>query len=228
MIALLGDIHGSVEALLSGARSAHKSGATLLIQVGDFGVYPSYFDALCEAADLSPIPIYFIDGNHEHYPMVRSWPSSTPTTFGTDLTYIPRGTVLELDGLRVGFLGGAGSIDYAYRTAGGDWFPDDEQIKDHEVERLVASGPVDVLVTHTPPRSVIDQFFDTTPAKAASARRMFGAALDWTDPSADKVQAAWDALNRPMLYCGHMHRAISLPGVRVLNINELVLHKGAA
>ena len=223
-IALLGDIHGDARTLLARAKSAAEQGATVLIQVGDFGVYKFSLDALVEAAGASPIPILFIDGNHEDYRMVGAFPTSEPKEIAPKLTYVPRGSVLYVENIRIGFLGGAGSIDYNYRTKDSDWWPDAEQIKDGEVERLLSAGEVDVLVTHTPPRSIIDRFFDTSPIKAQQARRMFGAAPDWTDPSADKVQRAWDALNRPPLFCGHMHRTVLYENVHILNIGEMTFY----
>lgn len=227
MIAFLGDIHGDAATLLAKARSAHKDGATALIQVGDFGVYKFCLDAFFELGPLSPIPIYFIDGNHEDYRIVRSWPSTEPKELVPGkLTYVPRGTVLTIGGLRVGFLGGAGSIDYNMRTEGSDWWPNEEQIKDEEVDKLIAAGPVDVLAVHTPPRGFIDRYFDTTPERARRSRLAFGAAPDWVDPSADKVQRAWEALGKPPLYCGHMHAAIRVTEkVRLLDINELAYHE---
>lgn len=226
MIALLGDIHTEAGLLRSATAKAFAAGASALIQVGDFGVYAFAWDSLTAVAKESPVPIYFIDGNHEHYPIIRSWPTTEAKQVAPKLTYVPRGLVLEIDGLRVGFLGGAGSIDYAFRKAGRNWFPEDEQIKDHEGAALCASGPVDLLVTHTPPRSTVNRFFDTSPEKAKQSRAMFGAAPDWTDPSADKVEAAWLTLGKPPLYCGHMHAAITDGNVRILNIGEVALFDG--
>ena len=225
-LGFLGDIHGDAPKLRHAAQQAKNKGATALIQVGDFGVYPSMMDALVAAAQSSPIPIYFIDGNHEHYPIINSWPSrGTKEIVAGKLTYVRRGEVLVIDGVRVGFLGGAGSIDHNYRTAGVSWFPMDEQIKDDEVDALLAAGPVDVLVTHTPPRSFIDAHFDTSPIRAALARKAFGASPDWTDPSADRVERAWVSLGRPPLYCGHMHIAIATPEIRLLGIDELAIYQ---
>lgn len=221
VIAIAGDIHGDSQLLNSALQKAVAAGAVALIQAGDFGVYPFTLEHLMAVAASSPIPVYFIDGNHEHYPIIKSWPSTECKTIAPNLTYVPRGVVLEIAGLRVGFLGGAGSIDYAYRKAGRDWFPNDEQIADASVDALIAAGPVDILITHTPPRSTVDKFFDISPARARASRRLFGAAPDWTDPSADKVQRAWEALGRPPLYCGHMHRAVEDYPVRILNIGEI-------
>lgn len=226
MIALLGDIHGYAGTLRNMAKLAAKKGASVMIQVGDFGVYEGTLANLIDAARQSPIPIYFIDGNHEDYRIIASWPKDEGfgdglVHLGEKLTYVPRGMVLELDGRRVGFLGGAGSIDYAYQKQGITWFEVEEQIKDIEVDLLVQQGPVDILVTHTPPRDFIDRHFDKTREDAIRARRFFGAADDWFDPSADKVQRAWEALGKPRLFCGHMHASLRDGVIRLLGVEEV-------
>lgn len=238
MIAFLGDIHGVSRSLEIAAARAYANGASALIQVGDFGVYPGLLGRLIGAARRSPIPIYFIDGNHEDFRMIRAWwdameadDVSVYHVVKDQLRYVRRGSVLTVDGRQVAFLGGAGSIDYAYRKLGTDWF-NEEQIADADVLRLELQAlgninlqalgkKVDLMVAHTPPRWFIDKHFDVTPARAAFVRRQFGVAPDWTDPSADKVQAAWESLGKPLLFCGHMHATIQDGNVRLLDCDGL-------
>jgi Icc-related predicted phosphoesterase len=229
-IALLGDIHGEAWVLDSFVAKAVNSVACF-IQVGDFGVYPTRLRYLIEAAQKSQVPIYFIDGNHEHFPIIMNWwkemdasGAVTHEVVPGKLIYVRRGAVLELGGRKIGFLGGAGSIDYAYRKLGESWFHE-EQIADSDVERLLANAKdgVDLLVTHCPPQDTITRLFDINPEIAARTRRGFGARPDWYDPSAHKVEYAWTKLGRPPLYCGHMHRTVEDGAVRILNINEVVI-----
>ncbi|MFD1846745.1 hypothetical protein ACFSFX_09065, partial [Arthrobacter flavus] len=63
----------------------------------------------------------------------------------------PTRTVIE--GLTVGGLGGAFSIDQKYRTEGKDWWPNEEPTPE-QAEQLLANGPVDILITHDVPVSV--------------------------------------------------------------------------
>jgi Icc-related predicted phosphoesterase len=231
MIALLGDIHGDVGALESACTRAAAEGATALIQVGDFGVYPQVLDWCKRVAYVSRIPIYFIDGNHEKFSMITPWwesmeidGSSTHHIVQNKLIYVRRGSVLKLYGRRIGFLGGAASIDFAYRSKGYDWF-DEEVIRQQDCDRLIKQAgdkPLDMLITHTPPQRIITKHFDNPPERALQVRNTFGAPANWSDPGAPRLDAAWEKLGFPMNYCGHMHRALIDGPCRILNINELV------
>ena len=116
MILLLGDIHGDVSRLRYGVQQATEAGAVALVQVGDLGLFPSHgrdtgFHAVCKA---SSIPIYFIEGNHDD---CTRWVKLTEVTRVWDdanLFYVPRGTVMELDGRTIAFMGGAISVCKAH------------------------------------------------------------------------------------------------------------------
>lgn len=58
-----------------------------------------------------------------------------------------------MEGLVVGGLGGAFSVDYHHRTEGKDWWPNEEPTQE-EAEKLVAGGPLDILITHDAPSGV--------------------------------------------------------------------------
>ena len=122
-----------------------------------------------------------------------------------NLIFVPRGTVLELDGRRIAFLGGGDSvIDRAYRRPDVDWWPE-ERVTMADVARLERAGRVDLLVCHTPPAFVY-HFFGFAP-----------------DPSALAVGQAWQLLGRPPVICGHLHKSQKVGCVRVLDELEVVL-----
>jgi hypothetical protein len=122
-----------------------------------------------------------------------------------NLVYVPRGTVLELDGRRIAFLGGGTSvIDRAERRADVDWWPE-EQVTMADVARFEGVGRVDFLVCHTPP-AFIYHFFQLRP-----------------DPSAVAVGQAWQLLGRPQVICGHLHRPREVGCVRVLGELEVLI-----
>lgn len=227
MIALLGDIHGDAAALrMLVARSAN-AGASCIIQLGDFGVYPSVFHRLTRVAKESPIPIYFIDGNHEDHAIIEAWPCEAGKyeVVKDKLIYLQRGTYHDIDGRLFACLGGAGSIDKAARLASNMHWSPGEQIRDEEVARLVNifEMPIAAMLTHTPPQEYINKWFDISPIRSAYVRRCFGAPEDWFDPSAHKVQEAWEKLGRPQLFCGHMHVQKRDEQVMILDIDQLVL-----
>lgn len=219
MIALLGDIHGEAWVLQKKTDAAVESGATALIQVGDFGVW-SWSWPKFAALDYK-LPVYFIEGNHEYFPMLycmdpdqRCFP-----TVPSQLHYQLRGTVATIDGKRIGFLGGGASVDKAWRTPGGDWFKE-EEISAADADKLLvnANGHIDLLVTHVPPQSITQKHFD------ANELRMFNLPPTWRDPSMDQVERVWQSLDKPPLICGHMHRSVydAEENVRILDINELI------
>jgi predicted phosphodiesterase len=223
-IALLGDVHGDWSAVVLAAQEAKREGASALIQVGDLG----WSASLLERAQNVPacLPVYAIDGNHEDFGWLAERTGGRTTTLASGLTFIARGDVCTIAGVRIAFLGGAESVDKKWRKTrfqapemSGEylWWPD-ERITYEQADRL-ASGPrVDLFVTHTPPDRVIRKHFPP------EGLRMFG--LDpatWTDPSALAVEAAWNVLGRPPLVCGHMHRAVRDENITILDINQLAL-----
>lgn len=212
MLAFLGDIHGSVHALRSACQYAEANGASALIQVGDLGLGPGELEHLRK----KPLrfPVYFIDGNHEYFELLQR---SQPTEITPYLWYVPRGSVLPLDGRLLGFLGGAGSIDKEYRIRARLRWDPREQIREEDVARFDAVERVDILVTHTPPYRVVDQNFDPL------SKLQFGVDLDWVDPSSVKVERVWAKLGYPPLLCGHMHRSVRDGNCQILNENECVL-----
>lgn len=206
----IGDTHIADLALAKMVADAQKD--SIVIQVGDIGFWPEWAYRFV----IPPRIMYFIEGNHDHIPSFQN--IKGPTTLWPNLVYVPRGTVREFENIRVGFLGGATSVDRRWRqhnTGFNGWY-DGEDITFDDVDRLIANGPVDLLVTHCPPDSVIARNFERP-----EFLRSFGLPPDWTDPSALEVERAWNALGKPKLICGHMHRSIEDGNVRILNINEV-------
>ena len=69
-----------------------------------------------------------------------------------------------IGGLTVGALGGAYSVDQEYRTAGKDWWPNEEPTTS-EARKLMNGGPVDVLITHDVPAGVTVEPMFVLPAE---------------------------------------------------------------
>lgn len=221
MILLLGDIHGDIGVLHDAIQKAEEVGAAALIQIGDFGLFERNgidlgFHRVTKNAKL---PVYFIEGNHDD---CKRWVQKTEVTRiynDANLFYIPRGTVMEIDGRTLAFLGGAGSIDKAYRLRYGMHWDEQENISPEEVLRLLdnAKGKkIDMLITHCPPNSVIEEHFDPR------QKLMFGVDIDWKDHNQDIIEHVWKALDYPYVYSGHMHRKVVGQTYRILNINELL------
>lgn len=161
-VLVAGDTHGNTlhwKNVLFPAAKQH--GADLIIQAGDFGVWPgrdgqTYLDNLNR---LTPVPIWFVRGNHE---------DSTQLCMGADgngkslvplrenVLQIVDGAMLDIDGHTLLGVGGAVSIDKAYRVLGRSWW-DDEVTTMESVERALYSEPrrvIDFVVTHDVPNQL--------------------------------------------------------------------------
>lgn len=222
---ILGDVHGEFEFLPTILKDVPDDGQ--IIQIGDFGVYREYKDRWNKIAaqlDRFEKPIWFIDGNHEEFPLFYDPDQIEPYKVpGWDrLMWIPRGLVLEIEGRRIGFMGGAASPDRYHRTEGLDWWPQ-EAISYGEFERMMQNeGPIDFLITHSPPQRIVSKYF-RHPSLTAPSWRL---SPSWRDWSALAVEKIWDHFGNPDLVCGHFHARIKDGNCRILDINELVLWEG--
>jgi predicted phosphodiesterase len=220
MILLLGDIHGDHFILKDALDKAHQVDATCIIQLGDFGLFDKHnghlFRSVCRD---SKIPIYFIDGNHDDCSRWVQLNEVTRLWYDANLFYIPRGTVMDIDGRTIAFMGGAGSIDKDMRIRYNQHWDENENISPHEVLRLMDNAKdktIDMLLTHCPPNSVVEEHFD------ARNKLFFGVGLDWRDQNQDVIENIWKDLDYPSIYSGHMHKRVIGDSYRILNINELL------
>jgi predicted phosphodiesterase len=201
MLAFIGDVHRAFDRL-AGTVASLPANVETVIQVGDLGLHSDDLDSERGVPNLQR-RVYYVTGNHDHEPSYRG--IARPTEMAPNLIFVPRGTVLELDGRRIAFLGGGDSvIDRAYRRPDVDWWPE-ERVTMADVARLERAGRVDLLVCHTPPAFVY-HFFGFAP-----------------DPSALAVGQAWQLLGRPPVICGHMHKSQKVGCVRVLGELEVLL-----
>jgi predicted phosphodiesterase len=202
MIGFIGDVHRAFDRL-AGAVAEFPANVDMAIQVGDLGLHSDDLSPTGRGVPPLARPVYYITGNHDHEPTYRG--ITRPTEMAPNLLFVPRGTVLELDGRRIAFLGGGDSvIDRAMRRDDVDWWPE-ERVTMADVARFEGVGRVDLLVCHTPPAFVY-HFFQLPP-----------------DPSAVAVGQAWQILGRPQVVCGHLHRPREVGRVRVLGELEVLI-----
>ena len=220
MIYILGDLHGNWSALKRAAALVESD--DVIIQVGDFGIYPSCLDDLKESFPAGfPCRVLVVDGNHEDFNIINQWSKDTPTEFHTNFFYMPRGYVTEINGEVFGFLGGAESVDRAWRTLGVDLFAE-ERVQMEDIDTLISNlngRPLDVLITHSPPEFVNRTYFPKFKEEE------WNLPLGWIDESAVRINKAHWAVRPKKHYCGHMHSVITHDGIRIVDINEFVEHK---
>ncbi len=219
MILLLGDIHGNAGILKKAAEIAAEAGATAVIQLGDFGLFYDNEEWFRENIKDSNVPIYFIDGNHDDCRKWIQYDSVHRVWDDRELYYIPRGTVMELDGRIIAAMGGASSIDKKYRLEQNMQWDPNEDISEEEISRMLTNAKdkkIDMFLTHCPPGTVIDKHFDPL------WKLHFGVAVDWVDPNQMIIEKLWHELGTPYVYSGHMHKKIQGMSYRILDINEVL------
>jgi hypothetical protein len=163
---------------------AKEMGIERTIQVGDFGIGfagPYWHERV---DDLHSSGNYrFIRGNHDN-------PKKCQEMVG----WIPDGFV-END---VMFIGGAWSIDYAYRTEGVSWWRD-EELSIVELNQLInvygATKPR-VMITHDCPTSIANKMFLTQTGRQYITR------------TAEALQAMIDIHQPEFYFFGHWHRTM--------------------
>ena len=189
---MAGDTHGNESWVTLLAELAFIHGATRILQLGDFGLWPGwegerFLAKSSESCRLMGVSLYAIDGNHDwHSRRLRlheqlGW--DQPLELAPSVFLLPRGFRWTWSGIRFGALGGAFSVDWRMRNPGSDWWPE-EEITEEDVARL-GGEPLDVLVTHDAPPGVPLAGWDLPPAdqeKADLGRRMIGSAMAKTRP----------------------------------------------
>lgn len=147
----IGDIHGSwdvLEILVKTAMLRHPD-IKRVVQVGDAGFWPRMSIKYWYSHSSVPVPVFFIDGNHEdHFTLLQNMTTEPAVRHPayTGALHIPRGFYHD----KILYMGGASSIDKDYRTPGHDWFPDESiSQKDFETACLNSGNQiVNVMVCH--------------------------------------------------------------------------------
>ena len=155
-IAIFGDWHGDADFALRQLKKVHENGPVdAYLHVGDFGVWPGsdFLDKVNETLTEQGKELWFIDGNHEDFNMIRQAESDYRGlgTIRSHIYHIPRGFSWVLGGKVFMGLGGATSIDRNLRQAGVSWFRD-EEISNKNLNDALVRGHVDVLITHDSPK----------------------------------------------------------------------------
>jgi Calcineurin-like phosphoesterase len=135
-IGVAGDWHGNTAWATRAIRkmaSLLPPGPRVIVHLGDFGIWPGpdghdYLTALTGALADADAELWFVDGNHEDFTeLARLRPGPDGRSPVTDrIWHLPRGYRWRWHGREWLALGGAVSVDRALRTAGVDWWPEEE------------------------------------------------------------------------------------------------------
>lgn len=178
LILILGDCHGRLDLVHQACVSAQAQyGIEAAIQVGDFGFFPKVLaNFLVDGPRRFPVPLHVIDGNHEdHSWLTKCRSDRTFATWEASNLYLhDRGTVVEIGGMQIGFLGGALHADRRQEWAG-QWKPTANDgvplnrrrvprdpawanwVTEGDVARAITAftnTPPEILVTHSCPAGI--------------------------------------------------------------------------
>jgi len=159
-IVLAGDWHGNAKAAAAAFALAADVGATAVVQLGDFGVWPghsaaAYLDFVSDLTATAGIPLLFVDGNHEDFDQLDA---TAPGEHGVrvlrpGVNPLHRGFRFTWHGLRFLALGGATSVDRRGRSHVRPWWPQ-EEVSDEEAAHVRSGGVADVVLMHDCPAGI--------------------------------------------------------------------------
>ncbi|MBQ9082908.1 MAG: metallophosphoesterase [Clostridia bacterium] len=178
MIYIIGDTHGDLrhfsKPTMVQAKEPKWTEKDTLIICGDFGFIWAYpedeeeyrkdqerLDTLAK----KPYKILFVDGNHENFEMLYSYPleegfGGTVRRIRDNIFHLQRGQVYTIGGHTFFTFGGAATLDAWRRQRGVSWWPELEMPTAEEMEAgrqalERVDHQVDYIVTHTAPKVVV-------------------------------------------------------------------------
>lgn len=227
-----GDVHGGIDMHKLSRKELKRRGVTLakgdfLIILGDFGFPFHDSDYQTPRGEYHywmkwfrerQCTVLWIDGNHENF---NFWDRQPITErFGgrvqihpdaPNVLHLMRGEIYEIEGKTFFSFGGAASHDKSFRKPNISWWAQEEasseEMKNAEHNLKSHGFKVDCVLTHTPPRSVINEAPGLYYIK------------DRTADFLDEIMALTDYR---LWLCGHIHREIFIRQVRLMSLYRSV------
>jgi Calcineurin-like phosphoesterase len=202
-IAFAGDWHANSRWAVGAVEYAAERGADVIIHVGDFGYdfRAQFLRALDRALAAADMVLMFVDGNHENFPTLLRYPvrENGLRQLGNRVWHLPRGFRWTWGGTTLLALGGAHSVDRPWREPGLSWWRE-ETVTDADIERAIAGGPAEVLVTHDCPAGV------EIPDLAETSRIWPVDEIVASDVHRQRLRTVVDAVRPRAIWHGHFHR----------------------
>lgn len=154
-----GDCHGDLSKIWRFIKKFDLGSESNIIICGDMGIFwnkeqndARYMIKQYEE-NCNGVHLYWIDGNHENFDIINSWDTTKDKTYDNSehIHYCPRGLELNINGKKALCMGGADSIDKAWRVEGIGWWPQ-EQITEKDIVEV--GGYYDYVFTHCCPYSI--------------------------------------------------------------------------
>lgn len=206
---VVGDLHGNArwaQVLLPAMRRFDPSVRTIL-QIGDYGFSHSEsgmhtIDYWARRAGIDRVLVTL--GNHEYWSQIAPAQSAYPgqSIRVSDVVWLlPRPARLTIADREVLSLGGASSVDKAFRTLGKDWF-EDELITEEMETAAVVGGPADLFLTHESPARAVPGVQEIL---ARNPHDFPAEALALSAAQRARIQRVSDAVFPLLHFHGHMH-----------------------
>lgn len=184
-IYVTGDIHGGIDIHKLAKRTLKNDGIIMteddyLIILGDFGL--PFFDSDMEEKSKTrgeylywikwlrekSYTVLWVDGNHDNH---NFWAEQTAVKWhggsvnihpdADNVIHLMRGEIYDINGYSFLSMGGATSIDKAYRTPNISWWEAEnmsDEEKEHARTNIAAhNNTVDFVLTHTPPQMIYNK-----------------------------------------------------------------------
>lgn len=221
-LVVAGDWHGDLGWAIMVIRSAARDGVSTMLHVGDFGLdWPGakrgrYETRLNKYLLEFGMTLVVSGGNHDNWETLEKLPMEADglATFRSNIRVLPRGGRTQIQGLVVGALGGAFSVDQEHRREGKDWWSNEEPTQE-EADKLIAAGSLHVLITHDAPAGVpLKADYELPPETSSRAEQ-----------TRVLLREVVDSLAPAHVFCGHWHQRqiheLAHPDGRISRIDVL-------
>lgn len=214
-IYITGDTHGDPGRFFEPALPCQDwTDKDKLIVAGDFGCI--FGLGLTDEAKLDQLSqctyeILFLDGNHECFPKIYSYPEENwcggrVHRVRRNIRHLMRGQVYEIEGMRIFTMGGGYSIDQMYRIPGRSWWPEEMPTDAEYEEGLVnlrkARNRVDVIISHAAPSQSMQYL---------KQQGIFSVVFPQEAPLGAYLEKVARLTEHRHYYFGHIHMDAELP-----------------
>ena len=216
-IFVTGDTHGLFDfnKLKNFATSQKLDRSDYIIIAGDCSVVWSkeLLQEYVSAFEDLGATILFVDGNHENFDMLETYPITTYLggkvhKVSDNIYHLCRGEIFEIYGKRILALGGGESGDIAKLKEHENWWCQEritKEDRDNTINNLVKyDNKVDLVISHMPPTSILPLIVEEFTC--------CGEALPWyieykvvTKISHEYLQEIADIVSFDKWYFGHIH-----------------------
>ena len=211
MIFVTGDLHGHIDkSKLNTQFFPQQKDLTkddYVIIAGDFG---GIWDEsrsenwLLRWLEKKPFTTLFVDGNHENFDLLNSYPVTTWNggkvhEIRPGIIHLMRGQVFQIEGMKFFTFGGADSVDKHYRKEGISWWPQERPTDEEFVEGMENlekhNYSIDYVISHTAPLNVVEQLT---------------ACSTLLDPATIMLSVFQEKISFKRWYFGHFHQDTTL------------------